>query len=138
MAKKMITEIFEDIQSDKSRVSDYLNNTTLKACFEFAYVPEKKWLLPEGNPPYKPASEPLGMTAANLLMTVRTWPNFSRSDIKPTKREELFINLLEGVHASEALLILAVKNGELIKLYPFATKKFAIANGFITKTIKVE
>lgn len=130
--KKYMTEIMEAIQADETLIEHYLTNTTLKNVFDFAYNPTKKWLLPDSDPPYRPAPEPLGMTPTNLLMTVRTWPNFSRTDLKAAKREGLFINLLEGVYASEALLILAIKNGDLTKLYPFATKEFGIKHGFLS------
>lgn len=129
--KKLITEIMDDIKNDVSNVQYYLNNTTLKAVFQYTYDPLKKWNLPEGNPPYRPAPEPLGMTPTNFLQSVRIWPNFSRADLKPIKRESMFINLLEGVHESEALLLLAIKSGDLSKLYPFATKEFAQNNKFL-------
>ncbi len=122
----------DEIQSDETLVANYLANTTLNNVFDFTYNPAKKWLLPEGDPPYRPAPEPLGMTPTNFLMTVRTWPNFSRSDLKPAKREGLFITMLEGVYTSEALLLLAIKNGDLTKLYPFATKAFGEKHGFLS------
>ena len=129
--KKYITEIFSDIAADTTNVQLYLANTTLKACFEYAYNPDKKFQLPEGNPPYRPAPEPIGMTPTNFLQTVRIWPNFSRTDLKSAKRESMFINTLEGIHDSEALLLLAIKNGDLTPLYPFATKEFGIEHGII-------
>lgn len=130
---KMITEILDDIQKDVDNVESYLNNTTLKAVFQYNYDPEKKWLLPKEDPPYKPAPEPLGMTPTNFLQTVRTWSNWSREDIPKAKREGLFINTLEGIHESEAVLLLHIKNGTLTKLYPFATKKFGQKHGFLPK-----
>lgn len=129
-----ITEILNDILSDEDNVKKYLNNTTLRNVFEYNYNPAKKIMLPDTDPPYRPASEPLGMTPTNFLQTVRTWPNFSRQDIKQAKREAIFINILEGVHESEALLLLAIKNQELTKLYPFATREFGIKHGFVTNT----
>jgi len=128
---KFLTEILDDIQEDEANVQKYLTNTSLKAVFQFTYNPEKKWLLPDSDPPYRPAPEPLGMTPTNLLTTIRTWPNFSRTDLSKEKREQLFITLLEGVHDSEAILILSIKNGNLRQLYPFATQQFAVKHGFI-------
>lgn len=131
IAKRYITEIMSDIQNDVTNIQHYLTNTTVRAVFDQAYNPEKKWILPEGNPPYRPAPEPLGMTPTNFMMQVRIWPNFRRTDLTPLKREMMFVNLLEGIHDSEALLLLAIKNGDLSKLYPFATKEFAQEHGFI-------
>ena len=123
----------DEIQADESKVSDYLTNTTLKSVFEYTYDPSKKWLLPEGFPPYREAPEPLGMTPTNFLQTVRTWPNYSRSDILPTKRESLFINLLEGVHKTESRLLIGIKEGIITNQYPFATKEFGEKHGFLTQ-----
>lgn len=133
MAKKFITEILAEIQADETKIAEYLTNTTLKAIFEYSYLAEKAFKLPEGHPPYREAPEPLGMTPTNFLQTIRTWPNFSREDIKPIKREQLFINLLEGVHVAEAELMIAIKDGKLTKLYPFATRKFGEDHGFLTQ-----
>lgn len=135
---KYITEIMQDIASDNENVQKYLNNTTLRAVFEYCYDPVKKFALPEGNPPYRTAPEPIGMTPTNFLQTVRIWPNFSRIDLKPAKREAIFINTLEGIHESEALLLLAIKNGNIDALYPFATKSFGVDHGFLSKSLIVE
>lgn len=134
--KKFITEIFDHIQTDQNNIELYLTNTTVKAVFQQTYNPDKKWLLPEGNPPYRPAPEPIGMTPTNFLQQVRIWPNFCREDLKPLKRESMFINLLEGIHESEALLMLAIKNETLTKLFPFATREFAEKHGFIPESVK--
>lgn len=136
MAKKFITEILDEIQGDETKVAEYMTNTTLKALFEYSYLAEKAFKLPEGHPPYREAPEPLGMTPTNFLQTIRTWPNFSREDIVPLKREQLFINLLEGVHPTEAELLIAIKDGKLSKLYPFATRKFGEEYGFLTQTLQ--
>ena len=136
MAKKFITEIMKDIQDNRENVELYKTNTTLKAVFEYTYNPEKKWLLPEGDAPYKPAPEPLGMTPTNFLQMVRMWHHFANPALTSMKREQLYINLLEGVHADEAKLLVAIKDGTVKKLYPFATKKFAQQHGFIETTTK--
>jgi hypothetical protein len=99
--------------------------------FEYAFDPAKKFILPEGDPPFTPTAEPLGMTPANLYQELRRLYVFCRADLSPLKREGLFIAFLEGIHPLEAKLILAVKDQELPKLYPKVTHKFAYDNGFI-------
>jgi len=133
---KFICEILEDIQNDETQVKEYLDNTTLRAVFEQTYNKDKKWLLPTGCPPYRPAPEPLGLTPTNFLQQVRIWPNFARADLTAAKREAMFINLLEGVHETESNLLIAIKDGTLAKLYPFATRKFAEDHGFLPKKAK--
>ena len=98
---------------------------------EYAYLPEKKFDLPEGDPPYKPDDAPIGMSPANLRMEMKRLYIFKREDLKPLRREQLFINLLESVHPDEAKLLLAVKEQKLNKLYKKVTRKVVEEAGFI-------
>jgi hypothetical protein len=46
----------------------------------------------------------------------------------------MFVGLLEGIHADEVKMMLAIKDQKLNKVYPKLTKKWAEDNGFIPKT----
>lgn len=138
MVKRMITEILEEIQNDETKVADYLNNAVVRCIFEYNYDPAKSFKLPKGTPPYRDAPEPLGMTPVNFLQTCRTWPNLCREDLTQLKRENIFINMLEGVHPTEAVILLAVKEGTLTKVYPFATMEFGVKHGFLAQTAPKE
>lgn len=129
---KYITEILSEINDDPKKVEQYKGNAALKLLFEYAFDPEKKFVLPEGDPPFKPDAAPIGMSPANLYQELRKLYVFCRKDLTPVRRETLFIQLLENVHPSEAKLILAVKDQELTKLYPKLTHKFVHEAGFIT------
>ena len=96
-----------------------------------AFVPEKKFVLPEGEPPFKPAVEPMGMTPTNLFNELRRMYVFCRTDLTSMKRESLFINLLEAIHPSEAKVLLAVKDQNLNKLYPKITHQLVAGAGMI-------
>jgi hypothetical protein len=128
---KPITEIFDEINADPKAIEKYKGNAALRMIFEYAFDPAKKMILPEGDPPFKPTAEPLGMTPANLYQELRRLYVFCRADLSPLKREGLFIGFLEGIHPLEAKLILAVKDQTLDKLYPKVTHKLAFENGFI-------
>ena len=71
------------------------------------------------------------MSPAILTQELRRFYVFLRKDLKPIKREALFISLLESVHPSEAKLILAVKDQKLHKLYKKVTRKAVEEAGFI-------
>ena len=45
----------------------------------------------------------------------------------------MFVGLLEGIHADEVKMMLAIKDQKLSKVYPKLTKKWAEDNGFIPK-----
>src|SRR5210317_1419713 len=95
---KYLTEVLEEINSDPKTIEKYKNDVALKMLLEYAYLPEKKFDLPEGDPPYKPDDAPIGMSPANLRMEIKRLYIFKREDLKPLRREQLFINLLESVH----------------------------------------
>jgi hypothetical protein len=101
-----------------------------------AFVPQKKFILPEGEPPYKPSAEPMGMTPTNLFTELRRMYVFLREDLTPLKRESLFISLLEGVHPEEAKMLIAVKDQELHKLYPKINRKLLEKAGLLTPKAK--
>ncbi len=133
--RKYVTQVFEEINENPKLIEQYAKdpvyNNLLKILFEYAFVVDKKWDLPEGTPPFKPAAEPIGMTPTNLYGELRRLYVFSRKDLKPIKREGLFISLLEGIHPKEAELIIAIKDQALTKLYPKITRKLVTEAGLI-------
>lgn len=126
-----ITEILADINSDPKNLDKYKDNQTLKAVLHYAYKPVAKFKLPDGDPPFKPAAEPIGMTPTNFHTTWKTWSTFCRTDIPSTRRELKFIQLLESIHPDEAKIMLAIKDQKLNKLYPKVNKKVAEKMGIV-------
>jgi hypothetical protein len=72
------------------------------------------------------------MTPTNLFSELRRLYVFCRKDLTPLKRESLFISLLEGVHPTEAKMLIAVKDQKLTKMYPKITHKLLFDTGFLT------
>lgn len=132
MATKLITELLTEINQDPSLIEKYKTNGALKYVFEYSFDPTKKFVLPEGIPPYKQDPAPIGMTPGNLYMELRKLYIFCRTDLNALRRESLFIQLLENVHPDEAKLILAIKDQELTKMYPNITHKLVYDVGLIT------
>ena len=139
MATKFIVEILEEVNADTSALEKYKTNAALKYIFEYAFIPEKKFDLPEGDPPFKPDPAPIGMSPANFTQETKKLYVFTKErPLKAVRREQLFIQLLENVHPSEAKLLLAVKDQKLNKLYKNITSELAVEYGFIPKQEKVE
>ena len=124
--------MLDDINNDPKMIEQYKGDGALRLIFEYAFDPAKKMILPEDAPPYKPAAEPMGMTPTNLFSELRRLYVFCRADLKPIKRESLFVSLLEGVHPIEAKMLIAVKDQTLHKLYPKITHKLVYDAGFLT------
>ena len=74
----------------------------------------------------KKADEPDGMFPTNMYLEARRIGYiFKREDLKPIKREGLFIEMLESVSPEEAKILLAIKDQRLDKIYPKITPAVA-------------
>jgi hypothetical protein len=136
--KKYLTEMLKEINDDPSKIDSFKNEFLLKVVFAHAFLPNFKMLLPEGEPPFKPADQPVGMTDTNLFVEAKRMYVFCRADLTPIKRESLFIGLLEGIHPTEAAVLIAVKDQQLQKMYPKITWKLVSDAGIIPAPEKKE
>ena len=88
------------------RANDY---PAVRAVLVHMFHPDIKFLLPEGEPPYKKNQfEDPG----RLYTEFRKFYLFcegGHSDLPQWKREQLFVTLLESVDPDEAVLLLAMK-----------------------------
>lgn len=142
MSAKYITEILKELNDDTKLLTTTYKKTgengLLEILFKHAYLPEHRFVLPAGNPPYKSHSSPIGMTPALFIQEIRKFSIFTRRDINNIKRELLFIQTLENIHPTEAKILLAIKDQELYKLYPNLTHKVLADAGYIPAQVAVE
>lgn len=136
---KYITEILEEVNKDPNALEKYKTNASLKFIFQYAFIPEYKFDLPEGAPPFKEDPAPLGMSRANFVMETKKLYIFTKQkELNKVRKEHLFIQLLENIHPSEAKLLIAVKDQKLNKLYKKVTADLAADYGFIPRQSKNE
>jgi hypothetical protein len=136
---KYITEILEEVDKDPKSLEKYKTNAALKFIFQYAFIPEQKFDLPEGTPPFKEDPAPLGMSRANFVMETKKLYIFTKQkELNKVRKEHLFIQLLENIHPSEAKLLIAVKDQKLNKLYKKVTADLAADYGFIPRQSKNE
>jgi len=126
--KLSLSEILQkasEFEKKQDRI-DYLNkwdSAALRALFKYAYDDKVKFLLPEGEPPYK-ANE-LPDQQGILFSELRRLYLFiegGNPNLKPTRREYLFVQLLETIDKEDAKLLIAVKDKKIP--YKGITKKF--------------
>jgi hypothetical protein len=129
--KKYLTEMLKEINENPKAIEKYKSEFLLKVIFAHNFLPDYKMLLPEGEPPFKHADQPVGMTDTNLFVEAKRFYVFCRKDLTAIKRESLFIGLLEGIHPSEAEIVIAIKDQKLQKLYPKITHKLVSDAGII-------
>lgn len=84
-----------------------------------------EWGIPEGMPETAKIQDdiPAGMGETTLMLEWRRVKQFidptsNMSNLPPWKREQQWVNILEAVQHEEAKILTAVKDGELLKLYP--------------------
>ena len=78
------------------------------------------WLLPEGEVPYRANDVPAGTEHTVLAMESKKLWHFIKGADKGTpqhKKEQMFIQMLEGLHDSEAKLLIAAKDKRIHQVY---------------------
>jgi len=108
---------------DKSKKIDVLrehDSVPLRQVLKGAFDPKIKWDLPEGTPPYKENDAPAGTEHTTLHTEARRLWYFvegANEKLSKSKKETMFIQMLEGLHKDDAKLLVAVKDKELNKVY---------------------
>ncbi len=96
----------------------------LKAVLGYGMDPGVKWLLPDGDPPYRPlfeAADQEGRFYVECKKLIYFVDSPEGREVKPLKREQLFIQVLESVDPRDAKLLLRMKHRQ-IKIMPEAIK----------------
>lgn len=125
----LLPEVFTKVGEAKTREEQkkiLLENSTqtmldlLRINFDAAI----KMNLPEGEPPFKKDKElPVGFGDSNLYKESRKFYIWLQpTNLSKFKIESLFINLLEGIHWSEAELVCAIKDKKLTEKYKAVTE----------------
>lgn len=102
-------------QARVSYLSEYRDNKALQTFLKYSLDPQIEWKLPDTDPPYKVCQ--FDDQEAGLWQESRRLYLFTNDpkapDMKPIKREALFISILESVDKEDAKLLLAAKNKKL-------------------------
>jgi hypothetical protein len=137
MSREYLIEILEIVNKEPEKLVEFKGNNALKSLFEHAFLPEKKFELPEGVPPYKEDAGPIGMSPSNFTQEMRKLYIYTKEQpLNQIRRETLFIQLLESVHPSEAKVLCAIKDQTLHKMYKNITADLVSEHGFIPKVVK--
>lgn len=119
------SEILQAVSSAKTKASKIKllqenRSPALVALFVWNFDPSIESALPEGEVPYTPNDSPTVDSQSKLASQYRTLYNYVKGgndSLKRTRREALFIELLESLHPDEAELVCLVKDKDLGKKY---------------------
>jgi hypothetical protein len=128
--QKLIPEVLDELSKDPKNVAAYQQDFAFKTLLKCAFDTEYKFVLPEGDPPFKPTAQPLGMSPASLRHEMRRMYVFTKfgGNVTRMRREQMYVQLLESVHPSEAKIINAMKDQKLDALYPKINAEFVKKN----------
>ena len=120
-----VHEIFTKINNAKDKpqkiaVLKQFDNKAMRQLLKAAFDPKIKFDLPEGNPPYIKNEAPAGTEHTSLASEARKLYHFivgGNNTINKLKKETMFIQMLEGLHADDAEVLMAIKNKNLNNVY---------------------
>ena len=121
----MLTEILQKVSSAKTKkekvelLQEY-NNNGLRAILIINFDETLQFLLPEGDVPFKPNDAPVGTEHTRLDSEYRGLYRYFKggdSTLKGMRREQLFVQLLEGLAEEEANLLVSACNKDIQSKY---------------------
>ncbi len=120
---QLVCDMLSDINKDIGHLAKNQNNQYLRNILEHALIPSKRFILPDGAPPYKANQLPAAQLQGAMWGVAKKLYIFCRADMKALQRESLFVTSLESVSKEEAELLLHIKDQNLHKLYKNITVK---------------
>ena len=120
----LISEILTKVNNAKDKPKKVAvlrenDSQPLRQILKGAFDPKINWDLPEGTPPYSENDAPAGTEHTTLYTEARRLYYFvdGAATLSKTKKETMFIQMLESLHADDAKVLIAVKEKTLNKVY---------------------
>ena len=96
------------------------NTPALRSVLKSSFDPNIKWVLPEGEVPYRKNDAPIGTEPTTLATeSSKLWHFIKGGDGQTPqwKKEQMFVQMLEGLHQTEAELLINAKDKKLHQVY---------------------
>jgi len=121
----LVSEVLEYVskkrtKTEKIKALQDFDSPELKSILIWNFDETIVNMLPDGVPPYKPNEAPKGTEHTNLSHEHKILYNFLKGgndQLRLMKREELFMQLLEGLHSEEAEVVCLTKDRNLTSKY---------------------
>ena len=130
----LISEILEKVskvktKKEKVKLLQEYNHDALRMVIKSSFDPKIEWALPDGDVPYTRNDAPEGTEHTSLSYESRKLYHFNKggdNQITQNKREAMFVQMLEGLHESEAALLVAAKDKKLHQMYKGLSKNVVV------------
>ena len=127
----LISEILDKVHKakTKSQKVDILrmnDSQSLRMILKASFDPTKKWVIPSGEVPFTPNDAPIGTEHTVLASEAKKLYHFIEggdNETKQSRKENMFIQMCEGLHESEAKLLIAAKDKRLHQVYKGLSKE---------------
>ena len=113
---KILREVAKAKNKDEKKATLIrYDNGALREILKHTFHPDIKFLLPTGNPPYKSVVDDSDNPTYlyGLIRKLYLFVEGGNPNLKPARREYLFIEMLESIHSQEAELLLQVKDKKI-------------------------
>ena len=122
--KLLISEIIRKAsnaktKAEKIKILQDNNSQALRSVLKWNFEPAIVSDIPEGEVPFKRNDAPIGTEHTMLEREAKNLWRFIKgaNSLSRFKREQLFVQMLEGLHESEADIVCLVKDKQLHKKY---------------------
>ena len=121
----LISEILDKVskvktKQEKVNILREHNHPSLRMVIKSSFDANIEWALPEGEVPFTRNEAPEGTEHSSLSYESRKLYHFIKGgnpQITQNKRETMFVQMLEGLHESEAAVLVAAKDKKLHQMY---------------------
>jgi len=121
---QLVSEIIQRVSNSKTRdekiqILRHYDSPALRSVLIWNFDDAVQSAIPEGEVPYTPNDAPIGTEHSKLIHEWRKFNYFVKgiNEIAQTKREIMFIQMLESLHESESELMCLVKDKQLHKKF---------------------
>ena len=133
--KLLMHEVLQKVSNAKTKkekiklMQDY-NTNALRMLFIINFDDSIVSMLPPGNVPYTPNEAPEGTEHTILEKEARLLHHFFKggSNVSQVKREQMFVQMLEGLNAGEAEALIKAKDKQIGKRWKIT--KAAVSEAF--------
>ena len=121
----LLSEVLKKVHNAKTKdkkiaILKENDSDSLRMVLKSSFDPNIEWVFPDGDVPYKKNEAAEGTEHTVLRKEARKLFRFIKggdNTLPQFKKENLFIQMLEGLHESEAQLIIDAKDKKLHQVY---------------------
>lgn len=121
----LFSEILDKVHKAKTkdqkvRILRENNTAALRSIIKSSFDPKIQWVVPEGDVPFTENDAPAGTEHTTLAMESKKLWHFIKgadSETPQWKKEQMFVQMCEGLHQSEAELLVNAKDKKLHQVY---------------------